>query len=232
MLPLFSEFEAETKIQFPHRVFPADLSGLWNAATSAETFSTRVLCLMQISILRACGSKRRAEVNIKLVWECCTMPAFLQQGTSFSLAEEPCSESRDENPPTLILLEQPWQDCGCCSSSRTLLFTGSLRGRKCPAFRNGSGRFWRKDWVSKPAVMFDTMGTIGQLGWFLAGWGGALDRNTNCAWWQKWSPRAVICLRSSHLSLFFLFSHLAGVVLPRYLCSWQKCLGQQFPMII
>lgn len=186
---------------------------------------------MQISILRGCGSKR-AEVNINLAWECCTTPAFLQLETSFSLAEEPCSESKEVKIPPhwsrssalagkwlLQLLQWP------------LLLLGSLRGRKCPAFRSGSGRLWRKGCSSKLAVVFDSMGTVGQLGWFFAGSG------------VLWIERQIVHGRRNgvwelYLAGFFPlvsflpFSHLAGVVLPRYLFSLQKCLGQQRSTVI
>lgn len=78
-----------------------------------------MLCKMQISILRGCGSKR-AEVNINLAWECCTTPAFLQLETSFSLAEEPCSESRGENPPTLIQELSPGRKVAAAAPPVTL----------------------------------------------------------------------------------------------------------------
>lgn len=159
-------------------VFPADLSDFWNAATSASTFRTRMLCKMQISILRGCGSKR-AEVSLNLAWECCTMPVFYSKKHLFPLQKSHALK-------TEVKITLHWSRSSALAGrwllqllQWTLLFTRSLRDRKCPAFRSGSGRLWRNWCISKPAVMFDS--TIDQLGWFFAGWGGGLDSNTNCA---------------------------------------------------
>lgn len=38
-----------------------------------------------------------------------------------------------------------------------------------------------KDCASEPAVLFDSVGTIGRLSLFLAAWRGALDSNGICA---------------------------------------------------
>lgn len=138
---------------------------------------------MQISTLRGCGSKGRAEVSIKLAWECCVQYSvpyllFKLRNILFPCGGALLWQPGSQNPPSAASPAVVWElDLGRqvaaaappVNSGARRVSEGWVANVQLLEMGQEKGRAWRKDCTSKPAAMFDSMGTIGALALVLAG---------------------------------------------------------------
>lgn len=138
---------------------------------------------MEISTLRGCGSKGRAEVSIKLAWECRVQYSvpylpFKLRNILFPCGRALLWQQGGQNPPPAASPAVVWElgpGRQVAAAAPPVNFgarrvsEGRVANAQLLEMGQEKGRAWRKSCTSKPAAMFDSMGTIGALALVLAG---------------------------------------------------------------